>query len=264
MHFKRLIVAAILLPLVYAYIMYLPDYCFLMLMFVAAIICMEEFLLMYGIEGLPRHVFSVVGLIPLFMTYKYDEIPAYVFAAIFIGCATIRLFDRKGPEGALFDIAPFLTGFLYIPVSLSYFIKLRAVGPETILFLMFVIWGADSAALYAGKAIGRRKLYERVSPNKTVEGAIAAVIGGAASAVLLKAGFKIKMDYLTAIGIGIVLGIFGIIGDLIESMFKRERNIKDSGSFLPGHGGMLDKVDGMLVSAPVLYYVILFINKYYG
>ncbi|KWT91869.1 phosphatidate cytidylyltransferase [Candidatus Magnetominusculus xianensis] len=261
---KRLIVAAILLPLLYAYIMYLPGNYFLILMFIAAFICMEEFLLMYGVKALYRHAFSAVGLIPLYMTYLFNEIPAYVFAATFMLCTTIRLFDRNGPDNALFDIAPFLTGLFYIPVSLSYFIKLRAIGPEIIMFLMLVIWGADSAALYIGKAIGRRKLYESISPNKTVEGAVAAVIGGAASAVILKLGFKIRMDYMTAAGIGIVLGILGIIGDLIESMFKRERNIKDSGSFLPGHGGMLDKVDGMLIAAPVLYYLILFINKHNG
>ncbi|MBF0568156.1 MAG: phosphatidate cytidylyltransferase [Nitrospirae bacterium] len=257
---KRLIVAAILLPLLYAYIMYLPDYYFLVLMFFAAFICMEEFLCMYGIKELPRHVFSVVGLIPLYMTYEYNEIPAYVFAAMFMGCATIRLFGRKGPDNALFDIAPFLTGLFYIPVSLSYFIKLRAVAPEVVLFLMFVIWGADSAALYVGKAVGRRKLYERISPNKTIEGAVAALIGGAASAVILKIGFKFQISYLTTIVVGIVMGVLGIIGDLIESMFKRERNIKDSGSSLPGHGGILDKVDGMLIAAPVLYYLILLVN----
>ncbi|MBF0488074.1 MAG: phosphatidate cytidylyltransferase [Nitrospirae bacterium] len=257
---KRLIVAAILLPLLYVYIMYLPDYYFLMLMFFAAFICMEEFLSMYGIKELPRHVFSVFGLIPLYMTYEYNEIPAYVFAAMFMGCATIRLFGRKGPDNAMFDIAPFLTGLFYIPVSLSYFIKLRAVAPEVVLFLMFVIWGADSAALYVGKAVGRRKLYERISPNKTIEGAVAALIGGAASAVILKVGFKFHIDYTTTIVVGIVMGVFGIIGDLIESMFKRERNIKDSGSFLPGHGGILDKVDGMLIAAPVLYYLILLVN----
>jgi phosphatidate cytidylyltransferase len=196
------------------------------------------------------------------MTYQYDEIPAYVFAAIFAGCATVRLFNRKGPDDALFDMAPFLTGLLYIPVSLSYFIKLRAIDAEAVMFLMLAAWGADSAALYAGKAIGRRRLYERVSPNKTVEGAVAAVIGGAVSAMILKLGFKFKIDYLPAIVFGTVLGGVGIIGDLIESMFKRERNAKDSGSFLPGHGGLLDKVDGMLISAPVLYYLMLMYKHY--
>ncbi|MBF0516332.1 MAG: phosphatidate cytidylyltransferase [Nitrospirae bacterium] len=185
---KRLVVAAILLPLIYGYIMYLPSYYFLILILFAAFMCMEEFLSMYGIKGLPRHALSLVGLLPLYMTYAINEIPAYVFAAIFMGGATIRLFSRRGPERALFDIAPFLTGLLYISVSLSYFIKLRAIGPEVVMFLMLVIWGADSAALYVGKYLGRRKLYERISPNKTVEGAVAALIGGAATAVILKIG----------------------------------------------------------------------------
>jgi phosphatidate cytidylyltransferase len=254
---KRLIVAAILLPLLYAYIMYLPPYYFLILMFVVAFICMEEFLLMYGVRALPRHVFSAISLIPLYMTYEYNEIPDFVFVGIFAVCVIVRLFNRKGPENALSDIAPFIVGLLYIPLCVGYFIKLRVIGPEAVMFLMLVTWGADSAALYTGKAIGKRKLYEGISPNKTVEGAIAALIGGAASAVILKIGFNLKVDYLVIIGAGIVIGLFGIIGDLIESMFKRERGIKDSGSFLPGHGGLLDKADGMLLCAPVLYYLIL-------
>ncbi|MCG6552937.1 MAG: phosphatidate cytidylyltransferase [Candidatus Magnetominusculus sp. LBB02] len=264
MHLKRLIVAVIVLPLLYGYIMYLPSFYFLILMSMAAFICMEEFLLMYGVRALPRHVFSAVGLVPILMTYQYNDIPAYVFAAIFIGCATIRLFGRKGPENALFDIAPFLIGLFYISVSMSYFIKLRAIGQEIVMFLMLVIWGADSAALYIGKAVGKRKLYESISPNKTVEGAAAAVIGGAATAVILTMGFKLRIALSSAAAIGVVLAVFGIVGDLIESMFKRESNVKDSGSFLPGHGGMLDKVDGMLISAPALYYLILFINRHHG
>ncbi|MBF0318384.1 MAG: phosphatidate cytidylyltransferase [Nitrospirae bacterium] len=254
---KRLVVAAILLPLLYAYIMYLSPYYFLLLMFVAAFICVEEFLLMYGVRDLTRHVFSAVSLIPLYMTYEYNEIPDYVFVTIFAVCVVVRLFERKGPENALSDIAPFIVGLLYIPLCLSYFIKLRAIGQEAVMFLMLVTWGADSAALYVGKAIGRRKLYESISPNKTVEGAIAALIGGGASAVILKIGFNLNVDYLAIIGVGIVIGVFGIIGDLVESMFKRERSIKDSGSFLPGHGGLLDKVDGMLLCAPVLYYIVV-------
>jgi phosphatidate cytidylyltransferase len=105
--------------------------------------------------------------------------------------------------------------------------------------------------------MGKNKLYPSVSPKKTIEGAVGSVVGGILGTVITKTVFGIPgLTIIGAIAIGATLGITAIIGDLIESMFKRDAGIKDSGSYIPGHGGVLDKLDGLLVSGPVLYLIV--------
>ncbi|KJU84979.1 phosphatidate cytidylyltransferase [Candidatus Magnetobacterium bavaricum] len=260
MHARRLIVAAIVLPVFYYYVMYLPRGFFLALVCVMSFISQAEFLAMYKVKEYQRYFFSLFGIIPICMTYKYNDIPTSLIVAMLAVVLFGRLFVRKYPENALMDIAPYVVSFLYIPLMLSYFVKLRAIGPEMVIFLCAIIWGADSFALYAGKAIGKRNLYKQMSPNKTIEGAIAAIIGAVICSLLLKAYFAIHLSLEKASVVGIILGMVGIVGDLVESMFKRDADVKDSGSLLPGHGGILDKIDGMLFSAPTLYYMLILLT----
>ncbi|BCB95359.1 hypothetical protein JZK55_02810 [Dissulfurispira thermophila] len=119
------------------------------------------------------------------------------------------------------------------------------------------MWASDSLAYYIGKGMGKRRLYKEVSPNKTIAGAFGSVIGGMLSALLLG---KLMMDniaFYVLIAMGIAIGSITIVGDLIESMFKRDAGVKDSGSFIPGHGGILDKIDGALFAGPLLYWITL-------
>ncbi|MBF0338870.1 MAG: phosphatidate cytidylyltransferase [Nitrospirae bacterium] len=257
MHAKRLIVAAIVLPLFYCYVMYLPRGFFLFLICLISFISQAEFLAMYKVRDHQRYLFALLGIIPICMTYKYNDIPTALITVMLAMVLFGRLFVRKYPENALMDIAPYIVSFLYIPVMLSYFIKLMSIGPEIVIFLCAVIWGADSFALYAGKTIGRRSLYKQMSPNKTIEGAIAAIIGAVICSALLKAYFALHLSFEKTFLVGIVLALVGIAGDLAESMFKRDANVKDSGSLLPGHGGILDKIDGMLFAAPALYHMLI-------
>ncbi len=213
---------------------------------------------MYSTNVPARHLFSLLGIIPVYLTYKYNDIPISAAIAVFFVISMLRLYGKKSAENAVNDMAPFWTGFFYIPVVLSYFVKLRAIGTELVISLLVIIWVADSFALYVGKAMGRRKLYEAISPNKTVEGAVAALVGAVLSSLAMRTVYGFTMTVSKAVIIGIVLGISGIIGDLVESMFKRDAGVKDSGIILPGHGGFLDKMDGMIFSAPVLYYLILY------
>lgn len=254
MHRKRLLTAAVVLPLAYAYVMWLPPAFFTALLCVAAGIGLMEFYGMYGVKGPLKNLGIALGAaIPAGV--HIIGIPDLLIASLLL-VAALRLFARKDPSGALGDLAPVFVGLLYIPVLLGAQTGVRAVGPGWIVFLYAVIWGADSAAYYVGKGIGRRKLYEAVSPNKTVEGALASVAGGALCAVILKVLLVSSITLGQAALLGAVTGAVTIVGDLVESMFKRDAGVKDSGTLIPGHGGILDKIDGVLFAGPVLHWML--------
>jgi phosphatidate cytidylyltransferase len=157
------------------------------------------------------------------------------------------------------EIGPLGVGFFYIAGFLSFQWFLREQGKEYIFLLYASVWLADSAAYYIGTYIGRNKLYPAVSPNKTFEGAFGSILGGAIGALIMKLIFNIPdLTIISAIGIGAVLGFAALIGDLIESMFKRDAGVKDSSSIIPGHGGILDKLDGLLIAGPFLYLALYF------
>lgn len=184
-----------------------------------------------------------------------------IFIFSFMLVSSTRLFLIKNPSSSLNDISPTVTGFLYIPNLLLTQWYLRLQGYEWILFLYGCVWASDSLAYYIGKGIGKRKLYKEVSPNKTVAGAFGSIGGGILSALLLgrlliipeHGGINIPVLLL----MGGAIGSVTIVGDLVESMFKRDAGVKDSGSFIPGHGGILDKIDGVLFAGPVLYWITL-------
>jgi phosphatidate cytidylyltransferase len=133
-----------------------------------------------------------------------------------------------------------------------------ADGPWRMVLLMAIIMTADTAAFFAGKRWGRRKLAPQVSPGKTIAGAIGALVGGVPAALLVSIAALPQVPARDAVGLGIAVAAFGMIGDLAESLMKRWAGVKDSGAFFPGHGGMLDRVDSLLFGAPVLYYYFLF------
>jgi len=169
--------------------------------------------------------------------------------------------------------APYLglpIGALALPAILSYLVHLRLLqGPPVVrlgislpsgacmLFLVFAAcWATDTAAYGVGRAWGRRKLWPSVSPGKTVEGSIG---GLAASAVVVAAfGRLFGLDLHSALVLGLLLGVTGQLGDLAESKLKRVAGVKDSGSLLPGHGGVLDRFDSFLLNAPVAYYYLYY------
>jgi phosphatidate cytidylyltransferase len=131
-------------------------------------------------------------------------------------------------------------------------------GAYTVIAILVSIWTCDSAAYYAGRAFGRHKLFERVSPKKTWEGAIAGAIAAVGAMIGMKYWF---LEYLTvgdAIVIGAIAGVFGQIGDLAESHLKRDAGIKDSSQIIPGHGGLFDRFDSLLFVAPLVYLYLNF------
>lgn len=121
-----------------------------------------------------------------------------------------------------------------------------AIGLGWFLTALLVTWLSDTAAYLVGKSVGRTKLIPRVSPNKTVEGAIGGLVAAGVTAALCIVGFGLGVHPLTAVLFGIVIGVIGMIGDLGESIIKRRAGVKDSGNLIPGHGGMLDRIDALI------------------
>jgi phosphatidate cytidylyltransferase len=132
-------------------------------------------------------------------------------------------------------------------------------GGWTVLAIFISIWVCDSAAYFAGRAFGRHKLFERVSPKKTWEGAIAGFVGAIVAFVLMK---ELALPYLTigqSLICGVIVGVFGQLGDLVESLLKRDAGVKDSSSLIPGHGGVLDRFDSIMFVSPLLFLYLDFV-----
>ncbi|TAN45113.1 MAG: hypothetical protein EPN22_03720 [Nitrospirae bacterium] len=265
MHLKRLAVAAVALPLLYLYITKLSPVFFLLLLALVSALGQAEFYSMYKTKKELAFWGIVSGLLLMSSLYlsRYSaldmsghSVNGIFFMLSFVLMASARLFLISDPSASLSDLAPAITGFLYVPNLMSAQWYLRLQGAEWIIFLYGCVWASDSLAYYAGTGIGKRKLYPSVSPNKTVEGAVGSVAGGIVAALVL-GGVLTKCPYTSLAAMGAVIGLITIAGDLVESMFKRDAGVKDSGSIVPGHGGILDKLDGSLYAGPALYWMTL-------
>jgi phosphatidate cytidylyltransferase len=191
-----------------------------------------------------------------------------------LSALTLILFAWNGFRAPLVQVLPDtaqgLFGLIYIayPLTLVPLLWKQEDGPALVLFLMVCVWTGDIAALYIGRAFGKRKLAPRLSPGKTWVGSIASIVGS-----MLAAGIVIALaDALTARGntllhisepiwqsllLAAILNIAAQLGDLLESAIKRGAGVKDSGTMLPGHGGILDRIDALLLAAPVLWFALL-------
>lgn len=257
---KRLIVAAIIVPLLISYIYFLPPRpYFLGLLLLVSIFAMREFCVMYTVPQRLSIPALLVGGILFFIFCRY---PDRILGALFAGMSLLlllRLITVASPSGCMRELGTIGMGYIYILIFLSFqwFLRDDVMGRQYIFFLYTSVWLADSAAYYIGTYFGKKKLYPAVSSNKTFEGAFGSMFGGAAGAVIITTLFDMPdITIIKSALIGAILGIVTIAGDLIESMFKRDAGVKDSGNFLPGHGGLLDKLDGVLLAGPVLYFVL--------
>ena len=180
---------------------------------------------------------------------------------------------RTEDEQPLYSWALSLAAMCYIPLLLSHLILLRTIdtplhpaplsahvssGFAWIVFTLATTWLADTFAFFTGRSYGKTPLAPRLSPKKTWEGSIGGFVGAILTAVGVATLFGLPIPLLTTIGLGAVAGILGPIGDLAESQIKRQLGVKDAGSILPGHGGMLDRIDSILFMVPVMYYIITY------
>jgi phosphatidate cytidylyltransferase len=276
---KRIFTAVVLIVAVVALVLYGQPWMVTVFAGIVAALAAYEYVALAAAGGSPVPLWWMASAIVLFFFvahYSPDDTIAVV------SFATLVLFTwnafRTPPDRVLGETAAGLFALLYIGYPLSLIPKLwsQEDGPALVLFLCLCVWSGDIAALYIGKRFGRRKLAPSLSPNKTWAGAYASIIASVVFGMaLVGAG-----EYLSRHGsnftklhtsepwwqsliLAIILNIAAQIGDLLESALKRGANIKDSGTLLPGHGGILDRIDALLLAAPVLWFAIA-IKQYFS
>jgi len=182
---------------------------------------------------------------------------------LFLAFSLLFLFRIRAINEAAHDIAFALLGFLYIPFLLVHLVLLRQTiyGIQWLLVIMLIVMTNDSAAYYSGSAFGTHRLYEKVSPKKSIEGAIGGLFGSVCGTLLAKFTFFPQLTLFDAVATALVVGMIGQLGDLFESLLKRSFGVKDSGTLIPGHGGVLDRMDSILFAAPVTYYYVIHVFK---
>lgn len=263
MGWKRVVTAIVLIPLVYSIIRYSNPTFFLLV--VAAIVFAGQYEF-YKFHYRKFNRFTLLGLFSGFiflLTYANGislvTREAVLGLVIFITFSGF-LFFRKNLEEAITGVSVVVFGVMYIAWTLGHLISLRALanGQNLIFFVLIVTWGVDTGAYYTGKLFGKHKLSPVISPGKTIEGAIGGIISCVGAAFLARWLFLKGLEVNDTVLIGIVLGIISQIGDLSESLLKRSAGFKDSGSLIPGHGGMLDRVDSLIFTVPAFYYFILY------
>jgi phosphatidate cytidylyltransferase len=260
---NRILSAVVFLPIFYFLVRRPPVY-FAALIAIACLMGLMELYHFVAGSGLKcrRWVGSVLALAILYTFFedRWSLAPALAAGVTIIPILSL-LGSRHSLEGRLPADAVTVFGALFLAVPLGYLIGLRKLGGELggdlIFFLFLVVWGGDAAAYYIGSRTGRHPLAPRISPKKTIEGAVAGVLGSILAALLARAWFFPQLRREDCWILGALLALSGILGDLVESMWKRGAGVKDSATLVPGHGGILDRCDSLLFGGPILYYYFL-------
>lgn len=254
---KRLITAAVALPVLLALIVKGGIPLFAALIFVVSFTGLIEFYRMALPErkvesGVAALLGALLSLVPLFDRSAFLPV---LTALVLISALTLLFRFREIHEAAR-EWATLAAGLLYVPLLLSQILLLRAEpsGELWILLVLLIVMSGDSAAFYIGTAFGRNRLYPAVSPKKSIEGSLGGLAGSLAGAFLAKFTFFPGLSVADCIITAVVLGLLGQLGDLFESLLKRSCGVKDSGTIVPGHGGILDRIDSILFAAPVAWW----------
>jgi phosphatidate cytidylyltransferase len=247
---KRLLTAFLLIPFI-LYIVYFGSHWLLFAVTaLVAVICYSEYAGIaagYGIAK-PGPVGYAAGLLVLAM-----RPPDATLVFTLLALAALVLALRGEPGKTLPSAAFLLFGILYIFGSWKFAILLRAESPHWLAYGLILNWVGDACAYYVGKSLGRHALARQISPNKTWEGTAASIAGSVVFGVVYLNRALPAVSLLEAVLLSVVVNIAGQAGDLAESALKRGAGVKDSSSLLPGHGGLLDRVDSSLFALPVLY-----------
>ncbi len=256
----RLITGVLLAAGVIALVGWGPLWGIFLLVQAASVVALVEWYRFRGAEQGWRDVAVALGLSALLPVLGYLA-PEYLSEALGLAVVLVLTDGVLRPEpiaGAWQRMCFALTGLIYpgLPLALLAFLATGyGEASRYILLLLFAgVWMGDTGAYFAGRALGRHKLHPKVSPKKTWEGAVGGLAGSIAGVFAIRAIFPFVHDLsaLDALAIGAGCAIFEQVGDLAESLFKRSFGVKDSGAILPGHGGMLDRIDGLLFAAPFM------------
>jgi len=273
---KRILTAVVLIPLVLVLVFLGPRWLVIAATAVLAGLAAWEYLGLTEKGGArPPSIAVVVAIVVLIAGgSQYPDLTAAIFSILSLGLLVYCTF-RSPVERVMPDAAVSVFGLVYVGLTLLALPALReqANGPSLLAFLFCVVWAGDIVALYVGRAFGRHKLAPRLSPNKTWEGAAGSVAGSLlAAGVLLavadwftqwnSARLSYPEDIWYWLVLAVVVNVAAQVGDLAESALKRSVGVKDSGTLLPGHGGVLDRIDALLLAAPVLWYALLIHQRF--
>jgi phosphatidate cytidylyltransferase len=198
-----------------------------------------------------RMVGRVLGVIP--------TVPD-VFFIFLLGVGALTLFTRRPIVEALPAAGISSSGLILIALPLTSAIRLHgaeADGPKLLMFVLVITWVGDTAAYFVGRAIGKHPLAPVLSPKKSWEGTVASIVGALLVAIVFARWLTVPLPHL--LGMAVVGNVAGQAGDLLESAYKRSAGVKDSGSLLPGHGGVLDRIDALILAIPVVWYYWIWI-----
>ena len=262
---KRVYAALVLLPLLYVLTRYLPPLAFFGLIAITVLLAQWEFLgLFIEKRHLSQHALvGVPGAVLLLIAMQWPTVLSVSLALsmILAGllCYQVSLAPSESRHLSMFIL---LFGILYIGYTLGHFLRLRNQhdGALLVLFVLLVTWAGDAAAYYVGKTWGSRPLAPRLSPNKTIEGFLGGLVVAPLIAWIGHLWFLPAVTPVDCLILGLLFTVLGLLGDLSESALKRQAGVKDSGSLIPGHGGVLDRVDSLLLNAPVFYYYMAFVR----
>ncbi|HEY1766992.1 MAG TPA: phosphatidate cytidylyltransferase [Terracidiphilus sp.] len=267
---KRVLTALVLIPIVLALVFLGPRWHWLFSLAIAGVAALagsEYLTLAERVGAKPPRLAVVVALLALFAAnFEWPDSTAAAFGLLCLALLVWCTF--RGPvERMMADASAAIFCMFYIGFTLLTLTNLheQANGPSLVVFLLCVVWVGDSTALYVGRTWGKRKLAPSLSPGKTWAGAIGSLVGSLlATGLLLELAAQLQARDLSVLAypetlwywllLAVLVNIAAQMGDLAESALKRSAGVKDSGSLLPGHGGVLDRIDALLIAAPVLWY----------
>jgi phosphatidate cytidylyltransferase len=246
-------------------------YHFLALVNVILVIGMKEFYSMMELKGI--RPYKSIGIVCGMALSWYMFFRNGVYANLFLTMALLSIMalelTRKDNKMAVYHIATTILGVIYVAYLVSHMVLLRELPRQVDLpysygsgfvFLAFVLtWSSDTGAYFVGTVIGRHPLIPRVSANKTWEGAVGGVIFAVVGALVARATFAPYLGLRSSVLLGLCAAVLGLLGDLVESMIKRDAATKDTSEVIPGHGGVLDRFDSLLFTVPLLYYFLKFV-----
>ncbi len=261
----RIISAVILVPTVILVVIYAPPLYLLIGIGLTGTLCLYEYFGIIRALGIKvQPLFGYVALWILLLAFRQGRFPATSVAALVMVAAFLSAmwrYQQPIRERALALMAELLgvfyfALFLYPALPIRYDFE-NNTGLEWTLLLLIVIWTGDTAALAAGKTLGKRPLAPLLSPKKTREGAIAGLLASIGIAAAVQHFLFTDLPMRDVLIASALIGIFGQLGDLAESMLKRAAGVKDSSQLIPGHGGVLDRIDSLLFAFPVLYFYLI-------
>lgn len=256
---KQRIITAIVLAAIFIPTVLIGKLPFLLLIYIMASIGLFELLRM---KKLHKQTFililSYILLWVVLLPNNYSDIlSAFGFEKIhivFIGGCILLLVTVATKNHFTFDDAGFiLLAIVYVGVGFYYIRVTREMDLTYILFVLFTIWATDSGAYFVGRAIGKRKLWPEISPKKTIEGFFGGLVFGVLVGIIFYLFTPIEFSFLRTVIMSVLISIFGQLGDLVQSAYKRHYGVKDAGNIFPGHGGILDRTDSWIFVFPILH-----------